>query len=157
MMTGSVLDILIYVFDRFMFDEAPEVPARPALEQHLTFAGFAQAHVQQALDWLADLAFVRDRPPVQASPVAMRVYCDCESTRLSCESRGFLFELERQGVLSIAQREVVIERMLALQDDEIGLEQSKWVVLMVLSTQPGQERACAQLQELAVMHTGRLH
>jgi hypothetical protein len=28
MMTGSVLDILIYVFDRYMLDEAPEVPER---------------------------------------------------------------------------------------------------------------------------------
>jgi hypothetical protein len=30
-MNGTVLDILIYVFDRYMFDESPEVPAREAL------------------------------------------------------------------------------------------------------------------------------
>ncbi len=41
MMTGSVLDILIYVFDRYMLDEAPEVPARGDLARHLEGAGFA--------------------------------------------------------------------------------------------------------------------
>ena len=31
-MNGTVLDILIYVFDRYMLDEAPEVPERAARE-----------------------------------------------------------------------------------------------------------------------------
>ena len=42
MMTGSVLDILIYVFDRYMLDEAPEVPERE------TLAAFAQGDRGQA-------------------------------------------------------------------------------------------------------------
>ena len=35
------------------------------------------------------------------------------------------------------QREIVIERLLALDTEELSLEQVKWVVLMVLSCQPG--------------------
>ena len=56
MMTGSVLDILIYVFDRYMLDEVPEVPEREHLARDLERVGFAQANVERALDWLADLA-----------------------------------------------------------------------------------------------------
>jgi Smg protein len=48
-------------------------------------------------------------------------------------------------VLSSAQREIVIERMLALDTDEPDTEQLKWVVLMVLSSQPGQELAVERL------------
>ena len=33
--TGSVLDILIYVFDRYMLADDPEVPEREALAQDL--------------------------------------------------------------------------------------------------------------------------
>ena len=62
MMTGSVLDILIYVFDRYMLDEAPEVPEREDLARDLTYVGFTHANVERALDWLADLACVRERP-----------------------------------------------------------------------------------------------
>ena len=43
------------------------------------------------------------------------------------------------------RREVVIERMLALDADEPDTEQLTWVVLMVLSSQPGQELAVERL------------
>jgi Smg protein len=56
-----------------------------------------------------------------------------------------LLRLERARVLSSAQREIVIERMLALDTDEPDTEQLKWVVLMVLSSQPGQELAVERL------------
>ena len=42
MMTGTVLDILIYVFDRYMLDEVPEVPEREHLARDLERVGFAQ-------------------------------------------------------------------------------------------------------------------
>jgi len=153
MMTGSVLDILIYVFDRYMLDEVPEVPEREHLVRDLERAGFGQANVERALDWLADLACERDRPPLQGSrdkcnEPTMRIFSDGELARLSTECRGFLFTLERLGILSPQQREIVIERMLALDADELDTEQLKWVVLMVLSSQPGQELAFERLEDL---------
>jgi Smg protein len=51
-------------------------------------------------------------------------------------------------ILSPQQREIVIERMLALDADELDTEQLKWVVLMVLSSQPGQELAFERLEDL---------
>jgi Smg protein len=146
-MTGSVLDILIYVFDRYMLDEVPEVPERDDLARQLEGAGFTHHNVERALDWLADLACVRDALPLEGNG-AVRVFSDGELSRLSTECRGFLFTLERLGVLSSQQREVVIERMLALDADELDTEQLKWVVLMVLSSQPGQELAFARLEDL---------
>jgi Smg protein len=66
-MNGTVLDILLYVFDRYMFDEAPEVPEREALARDLESAGFGEANVERALDWLADLAGERSRAPLPAT------------------------------------------------------------------------------------------
>ena len=39
-------------------------------------------------------------------------------------------------------------RELALDSEEIGIEQVKWVVLMVLSSQPDQEQAYARMEDL---------
>jgi Smg protein len=151
MMTGSVLDILIYVFDRYMLDEVPEeVPEREDLARQLEGAGFTHRNVERALDWLADLATVRDALPLEGTGPAVRIFCDGELSRLSTECRGFLFTLERLGILSPQQREVVIERMLALDADELDTEQLKWVVLMVLSSQPDQEHAFERLEDLVV-------
>ena len=39
-------------------------------------------------------------------------------------------------------------KVMALEADEIDIEQVKWVVLMVLFSQPGQESAYAQMEDL---------
>ncbi|NDE00853.1 MAG: DUF494 domain-containing protein [Gammaproteobacteria bacterium] len=146
---GSVLDILIYVFDRYMLADAPEVPERDELAQDLEQAGFAGESVERALDWLADLAGERDRPNLDAAgPRAMRVYTDEERNHLPADCRGYLLALERSGILSPQQREIVIERLLALDASELDVDQLKWVVLMVLSSQPGEELACARMEDL---------
>jgi Smg protein len=59
-----------------------------------------------------------------------------------------LLSLERAQVLDAAQRELVIERLLALDADEAGTEQLKWVVLMVLSSQPGGLQSLERLGSL---------
>jgi len=155
-MNGTVLDILLYVFDRYMFDEAPEVPEREVLAQDLTSVGFGEANVERALDWLADLAGERNRVALPAGSAesaprrrpALRLYNTAEMTRLSVECRGLLLSLEEVGILNPAQRELVIDRLLALDVEDLSEEQVRWVVLMVLSSQPGQEQACARMETL---------
>ncbi|MGB8327000.1 MAG: DUF494 domain-containing protein [Steroidobacteraceae bacterium] len=149
-MTGSVLDILIYVFDRYMLTETPDVPERDALARDLERAGFAEANVERALDWLADLAGERERPDIAGGGNcrAVRVYAGGELAKLSTECRGLLLALEDAGILSAQQREIVIDRLLALDSDELDAEQVKWVVLMVLSSQPGQEQAYERMENL---------
>lgn len=184
-MTGSVLDILIYVFDRYMLSDAPEVPDREALAEDLERAGFAEANVERALDWLADLANERHRPelaegdeaPADATaedpapgvdappaievaamaPTALRVFSPAELERLPADCRGYLYTLERMGILDARQREIVIERLMALEQDELDVEQLKWVVLMVLSSQPGGELACARMEHLVFDSAERPH
>src|SRR2546429_9267003 len=106
MITGSVLDILIYVFDRYMLTEVAEVPEREHLVRDLERAGFAQVNVERALDWLADLACDRDRPPLPG-PVsdpgkgpAGPVFSACGPARPPTEGRGFLATLQAPGIAS---------------------------------------------------------
>lgn len=154
-MNGTVLDILLYVFDRYMIDEAPEVPERDVLAQDLASAGFGEANVERALDWLADLAGERARVQL-AAPIdsgsrqkpSLRLYTPAEMARLSAECRGLLLSLEETGILNATQREVVIDRLLALDVEDLSVEQLRWIVLMVLSSQPGQEQACARMETL---------
>jgi Smg protein len=163
MMTGSVLDILIYVFDRYMLEQTPEVPEREQLARDLEQVGFGRANVERALDWLTELAFGHQRSPLTAAARegaahrGVRVFADSELVRLSPECRGLLLTLERAHVITPQQREIVIERMLALEADEPDTEQLKWVVLMVLSSQPGQELAVERLGLVAEVRTNAPH
>ena len=55
-------------------------------------------------------------------------------------------------------RELVIDRIMALGTDEIDTDIVKWVVLMVLFNQPGQEAAYAWMEDYVFEETAnRLH
>lgn len=146
MMNSSVFDILIYVFDRYILEEQPP-SERSTLASDLTSAGFGEANVERALDWLADLAEQRERPAPPAEG-SFRVYAPDELSRLDVQCRGLLAALEDSGILSVAQRELVIDRLMALDADDLDLDHVKWVVLMVLSSQPGQEVAYERMEDL---------
>lgn len=152
MTTGSVLDILIYVFDHYMLDEVTEVPEREHLVRDLERAGFTQSTVERALDWLAELANEQEAQQWSAAgsraACGMRIYTEREMARLSTESRGLLLTLERAGALPPRERELVIERLLALDVDDLTPEQLKWVVLMVLSSLPEEDLAFERLESL---------
>ncbi len=76
----------------------------------------------------------------------MRVFVEAEVDRLDRECLGFLMFLEQHGVLDGDQRELVIDRAMALDQDEVDLDDLKWVVLMVLFNQPGAEAAFAWME-----------
>jgi Smg protein len=76
------------------------------------------------------------------------VYAPQELEKLTVECRGFLQFLENIGIVEPAQREVVVDRIMALDNAEIDLEQVKWIILMVLFNRPGQEDAYARMEEL---------
>ena len=76
----------------------------------------------------------------------MRLFAEAELDRFDVEARGFLMFLEQHGVISAEQRELVIDRAMALDQDDIALDDLKWVVLMVLFNQPGSEAAFAWME-----------
>ena len=152
MTTGSVLKVLIYVYDHYMLADPAEVPERHRMLQDLQQRGFSVSEVVQAMEWLSALVGDQRAAPVpvdgEANGEGLRVFADGELSRLSPDCRAFLMLLDRQHVLTSRQRELVIDRALALDVDEVDVEQLKWVVLLVLSSQPGQELAFARFESV---------
>lgn len=158
-MKENVLDVLMYLFETYMETDANPEPDRDLIEQELERAGFGQRTIDAALEWLDDLTAADAIHVTDASDGrAIRIYDEREATRLESSARGYIMYLEQIGILSSAQRELVIDRLLALDSDEIDTEQVKWVVLMVLFSQPGQEAAYARMEDLVFEdRTGTVH
>ncbi|HEY1889655.1 MAG TPA: DUF494 domain-containing protein [Steroidobacteraceae bacterium] len=152
MTTGSVLKVLIYVYDHYMLAEPSDVPERHHMLEDLQRRGFSVSEVVYAMEWLSALVGDQCAAPgsadLESGREALRVFADGELLRLSADCRAFLLQLDRQHVLTPRQRELVIDRALALDVDEIDVEQLKWVVLLVLSSQPGQELAFARFESV---------
>ncbi|HLG53520.1 MAG TPA: DUF494 domain-containing protein [Steroidobacteraceae bacterium] len=147
-MKENVLDILIHLFENFLDADDDTTPSREALKQELEQVGYPEADIERALAWLESLAADPDRAMNEGTARAVRVFSGQEQVRLDTDVRGYLLHLENLGILSAAQREVVIDRLLALEADDIDIEQLKWVVLMVLFSQPGQENAYQRMEDL---------
>ena len=150
MIKENVLDVLMYLFENYLDDDDNETESdREALTVELEEAGFAKTEINKAFDWLENLA---KKPPENEPPIsqrdALRLYALQELEKLTVECRGFLQYLENIGILEASQREVVIDRIMALDGAEIDLEQVKWIILMVLFNRPGQEDAYARMEEL---------
>ena len=145
-MKESVLDVLMYLFETFVdSDDEPE-PNRNELKTELERAGFHNREIDRALDWLDGLnATAPSNAPRNA---AFRIFDSAEQERLDAASRGYLLHLEQIGILQPTQRELVIDRLLALDNEEIDVEQTKWVVMMVLFSQPGQRDAFSKMEDL---------
>ncbi len=147
-MKENVFDVLMYLFENYLYDDEPE-PDRESLESELFEAGFQQIEIRKAFEWLDGLAACRDLPAGTVDDSrAIRLYTEAEMTRLDAESRGFLMFLEQIGVLTVTSREVIIDRLMALEDEETDIDLVKWVTLMVLYNQPGQEEAFAWMETL---------
>jgi Smg protein len=147
-MKESVLDILIYLFENFMDAELEPQPSRDLLKRELEMAGFADGDIGRALDWLDSLVDGKHAVAQQTAARAMRVFNGLEQLRLDTDCRGYILYLENIGILSATQREIVIDRLMALDADDIDIEKVKWVVLMVLFSQPGQSEAYARMEDL---------
>ncbi len=148
-MKETVLDVLMYLFESFVDSEDEPEPDRNELKEELEWAGFREREIDRALDWLDGLnAIDIDTDAGGPCPTAVRVYDRSEQERLDPHCRGYLLHLEQVGILTPAQRELVIDRLLALGTDDIDIEQIKWVVMMVLFSQPGQEQAYARMEDL---------
>jgi len=150
-MKENVIDVLLYLFENYIDSDEANKPDKQTLEIELEQVGFPELEIHKALDWLENMTVIAEQTAgLEAEPkvASMRLYASEELALLNAECRGYLLFLEQVGVLDEDTREVVIERVLALDTEEIDLDQMKWVVLMVLFYQPGREVAYAWMEDL---------
>ncbi len=156
-MKENVLDVLMYLFETYVDAEEDPEPDHNELRLELSRAGFGDSEIERALVWLDDLTGQQDSLPYgNQTAHGMRIFNDFEHERLDAHCRGYITYLEQIGILSPPQREILIDRLLALESTDIDVEQIKWVVLMVLFSQPGQELAYARMEDLVFEETSDL-
>jgi Smg protein len=144
-MKENIFDVLMYLFENYMEGEIEILPDSDVIRTELLEAGFEQIEVSKAFDWLESLSLQRAIVPTVAP--AFRIFCVEEKAKLNAECLGLILFLEQKGILSSANREIVIDRAMALENEEISVEKLKWIVLIVLLSQPDQEIAFSRMED----------
>ncbi len=147
-MKENVLDVLLYLFQNYMSDDMDAEPDRDTVHDELLEAGFPAREISQAFEWLETLVERQEQPPGLYNGGSFRIYTEPERRRMDIECQGYLLFLEQTGILGPQTRELVIDRVMALQAEELDLQQLKWIILMVLFNHPGQEEAYAWMEDM---------
>lgn len=148
-----MFDILVYLYETYYRPEA--CPDAAALAKKLSAVGFEEEEISEALDWLNVLAGTNGdmatspenkvQNPIVSS--GFRVYAQQEVAILGTPAMGFIQFLESAHLLDAQQREIVIDRALAINECPVPLDKLKVIVLMMLWSQ-GKEPDMLMFDEL---------
>lgn len=147
-MKQTVVDVLMYLFENIIGEEAHVDPERELVVNRLEELGFPQHEILRAFDWLEDLADIQHESSGREQHAkSIRIYSDLEKLILDQESIGFLMFLEANGILTPTTRELIMDSIIAL-DVELDIEELKWIVMIVLYSHPGEENAYAWMESM---------
>ncbi|ACL30839.1 DUF494 family protein [Buchnera aphidicola str. APS (Acyrthosiphon pisum)] len=147
-----MFDILIYLFENYIHNESRISIDYDSLTNDLSDIGFQRRDIYNALSWLKNLSCYKKNIIPSINPlsnkITIRIYTQEESLKLNVDCRGFILFLEQLEILTLDTREVIIERIMELDINELNLEDLKWIVLIVLFNVPGCESAYHKLENL---------
>ena len=130
-----MFDILVYLVENYF--HSGDFPDVETISKRLSAAGFEDDDISEALTWLSGFEQTEHGTtyPTFNSSRGFRVYADEELSSLTTEAHGFILFLEDSEIITAPQRELIVERILAIAEPGVDLEKVKLIVLVVLWNQ----------------------
>jgi len=126
-----MFEILMYLFESYF--DAGSYPEPDKLSRKLSAAGFEEEEISDALTWLSALQQqIPDGYPASLQHAGIRHFAELEKQRIGDDARQFLVFAEQQHMISAVEREMIIDRAVALQYESLGVDKLKLIMLMVL-------------------------
>ncbi|HCT98809.1 MAG TPA: hypothetical protein DF614_01635 [Methylococcaceae bacterium] len=145
-MKENIFDVLMYLFENYMDEDSDTLPDSDVVKTELLQAGFESKEVNRAFSWLESLSMESsDIQPTAAA--SLRIFSEKEKERLDVDCQNLLMTLTRTGILNSVNRELVLDRAIALEES-LTLDKLKWIVLIVLLNQPDEELALARMEDM---------
>jgi len=151
-----MFEILMYLFESYF--DAGSYPEADKLSRKLSAAGFEGTEISEALNWLSALqAQNLDSYPPSLEHTGQRHFAALELQLISSEARQFLLFTEQQNLISAVEREMVIDRSVALKQENLALDKLKLIMLMVLWSRHQNLDPLLIEELLTPLHSAQLH
>jgi Smg protein len=128
-----MFDILFYLVENFF--PHGTLPDNETITRKLSDAGFEEEDISEVLGWLRGFSSLEDPNAYRGNlenSNGFRVFSPEEVSGLSTTARGFLTFLVDSALISSTQRETIIERVIALSESQVGVDEIKLIVLLAL-------------------------
>ncbi|MGA8862375.1 MAG: DUF494 domain-containing protein [Gallionella sp.] len=151
-----MFEILMYLFESYF--DAGSYPDPDKLSRKLSAAGFEGEEISEALTWLSALQEQNPESyPESLEHTGQRHYAELELQLIGDQARQFLLFSEQQKLISTVEREMIIDRSVALKQENLALDKLKLIMLMVLWNRH-QDLDPLLIEELLTpLHSAQLH
>ena len=151
-----MFDILMFLFENYF--DAGSYPDSKKLAKKLSAAGFEEDDIGQAMAWLSGLQqlSLAEYPP-SINQSGIRCFAPLERRRISTEGIRFIAFWEKNKMISPVEREMIIDRAVALSRENLSLDRVKLIALMVLWNQHENLNALLIEDLLTPANSAQLH
>jgi len=126
-----MFDILMFLFESYF--DAGNYPDPDKLSLKLTAAGFEDNDIHMALAWLSGLKRLSaENYPDAINQSGIRCYAELEINRISPEALRFIAFWEQNKVITPVEREMILDRAVAMGRENLSVDKVKLIALMVL-------------------------
>lgn len=134
-----MFEVLVFMFENYFASHA--IPDDEVMEQELFAAGFEQSDIVGAFSWFQEmkLMLTSSETTYSHAATAMRAFTSNELKKINTESLSFIIFLQQAGVINDMERDLIIDRAMALTQVEIKIEEMRWITMMALWNQ-GREK-----------------
>lgn len=152
-MRDNMFAVLMYLLEKHMGENFNFALNQEILTDELKQVGFHRNAIGKAFHWLKTMkraeSGIEQKKLQNAS--TNRIFAQYERQRLGEDCLMFVLFLQRVGILTAVTRELVLDCLLAIDEDKLTVVDVKWVVLIVLFNQP-REKTALKLMEQLVLH-----
>ena len=127
-----MFEVLVFMFEHYIAHHA--LPDTAIMTQELSAAGFEQPDIVGAVDWFHVMkARLIEPPAVYAHQhTSMRLFSESEYKKISLESISFLIFLQQANVINDVERDLIVDRAMALKQEQIKIEEMRWITMIAL-------------------------
>ncbi len=134
------LDILLYLFEYYSEDPVRESDTSFVIRDHLIDAGFQDAAIDHAMDWVEIFKDPKEDPMLHVpSSSSVRILSDDEKNLLDVECQNYISRLEKFGLLTPEKRELLIDKLTSIGFEPMDLEVVKALSILMLFQEPSVE------------------
>lgn len=127
-----MFEVLVFMFENYIAHHT--LPDNDIMTQELSAAGFEQSDIVGAVDWFHEMKSMLTEPPAVYTHKhsGMRIFTVAENKKISTESLGFILFLQQANVINDVERDLIIDRAVALKQEHINIEEMRWITMIAL-------------------------
>jgi Smg protein len=127
-----MFEVLVFMFENYIAHHT--LPKNEVMTQELSAAGFEQSDIIGAVDWFHEMKTMLNEPPAVYSHkhTGMRMFTAVELKKINTESISFIIFLQQANIINDVERDLIIDRAMALKQEQIKIEETRWITMIAL-------------------------